>query len=360
MDRKQPLLTSLCQLTQWNSKNATIKARVSSKSAPRVYKTAKGDEGKLTSIELCDASGEMKCTLFNECVDLFEPILQVDKVYYISKFSVKMGNPKFCKTEFEMSLNKSSTVEEVHMEPEEIPKVRYSFVLSIAALQDLPTNSIVDAIGIISQVSPLVTLLSKKDGRELVKRSIQIVDSSRRTVELTLWADVATNFTATPHTVIAMKNVRVGEYNNSKNLSTIAGTHIEIDPNLDAARTLLQWYEENSQSLSGVASLNSHTRTDSMEYTVATFAELQAAVEQAISIGDTKPTLRKIKATLNWIKSDERAPLYYKAAPGSNHKVVENTSGSGKAWYCPKLNKVFFSFHIYNTSSPLSHLLTLE
>jgi replication factor A1 len=53
-----------------------------------------------------------------------------------------------------------------------------------------------------------------------------------------------------------------------------------------------------------------------------------------------------VRATLVWIKSDERAPLYYKACPlpNSNKKVEPNDNGNGKPWYCAGLNKYFDSY----------------
>jgi hypothetical protein len=68
--------------------------------------------------------------------------LQVDKVYYISKASVKPGNPRFTKAEFEMTLNKGSTVEEVY-DSDDLPKIRYDFLQSIDQIQDLPVNTLV-------------------------------------------------------------------------------------------------------------------------------------------------------------------------------------------------------------------------
>lgn len=63
-------------------------------------------------------------------------------MYYISKATVKPGNPRFTKAEFEMSLNKASTVEEV-FDADDLPKIRYDFLQSIDQIQDIQINTLV-------------------------------------------------------------------------------------------------------------------------------------------------------------------------------------------------------------------------
>eukprot|EP01126_Amoeba_proteus_P035923 TRINITY_DN3636_c0_g2_i6.p1 TRINITY_DN3636_c0_g2~~TRINITY_DN3636_c0_g2_i6.p1 ORF type:complete len:150 (-),score=28.79 TRINITY_DN3636_c0_g2_i6:331-780(-) len=146
MDRfgKHPVITSIAHLNPHNAENATIKARVTAVSAPRTYTNAKG-EGQIVNVDLCDASGEIKCTVFNEHIEQFN--MQVEKVYYISKVSVKAANRKFSRSEYEMSLGKNSTVEEAkESDTKGIPKMKYSFVKSIADLQNMPVNNLVGVL----------------------------------------------------------------------------------------------------------------------------------------------------------------------------------------------------------------------
>jgi hypothetical protein len=65
---------------------------------------------------------------------------------------------------------------------------------------------------------------------------------ANRSVELTLWGDVATSFVGSVGVVIAIKNARVGEYMNSKSLSGVSSTHIDFNPALDMTDQLLAWY----------------------------------------------------------------------------------------------------------------------
>eukprot|EP01127_Copromyxa_protea_P001929 TRINITY_DN11830_c0_g1_i1.p1 TRINITY_DN11830_c0_g1~~TRINITY_DN11830_c0_g1_i1.p1 ORF type:complete len:455 (-),score=75.70 TRINITY_DN11830_c0_g1_i1:51-1415(-) len=334
------IITNISQLTPYNN-NATIKARVAFRSAVRTYTNQKG-EGKLFHVELVDSSGEIKCTMFNDVVDKFEPLLQLDKIFYISKASIKAANRKFTKADYEMTLNSSSVIEEV-FDSDDLPKIRYEFLQEIDQIQDIDLNTLVDVFGVISSCSDVSTLTSKKDGRTLLKRSLHIVDKSNRSVEMTLWGDKAENFEGKVGDVIALKNARIGEYMNAKNLSAVNSTQIDLNPQgLEGTQILAQWFAENSDSLvSDVKNISSANRSSEFAPTIAsTFAEIQQAIDQNIGNGDSKPIFRKVKATITWIKHDDRAPLFYKAFPGSNAKVVENTTNNGeKAWFCQKTNQ---------------------
>jgi len=282
--------------------------------------------------------------MFNEQVDQFEPMFQVDHVYYISKASIKAGNPRFTKSEFEMSLNKNSTVEEV-FDADDIPQKRYDFLESVDSVQDMEVNRLVDVIGVISSCPDYSTIISKRDNKELQKRSIQVVDTMGRPLELTLWGEQAINFEGVVGQVIAIKNGRVGEFQGQKNLTAASTSQIDLDPPLEMKDQLSQWYQENSQSLpSQPQRAGRGGGFDASQYSISTLEDLNELVRSNAQDGNKKPVLCKIKGTCNWIKHDERAPLFYKASPKGN-KVIENTTtNNGKQWYCQKTGEYFDSY----------------
>lgn len=69
----------------------SIKARVVNKSNIRTYSNAKG-EGKLFNVELMDQTGEIRANGFNEQVDRFYEMLQIDHV----KFSILLYELYVC------------------------------------------------------------------------------------------------------------------------------------------------------------------------------------------------------------------------------------------------------------------------
>ena len=70
-----------------------IKARVTSKANKRNWSNARG-EGCVFSFDVIDQSGEIRVNAFNNEVNKFYDLIQPNKVYYISKGTVKTANKK--------------------------------------------------------------------------------------------------------------------------------------------------------------------------------------------------------------------------------------------------------------------------
>lgn len=71
-------------------------------------------EGRLFSFDLKDDSGEIRVTAFNEECNRFFDLIEVGKVYTISRGTVKTANRKYSNVpnEYEMSLTRDSQVTE--------------------------------------------------------------------------------------------------------------------------------------------------------------------------------------------------------------------------------------------------------
>eukprot|EP01125_Pyxidicula_operculata_P004120 TRINITY_DN1598_c0_g1_i2.p1 TRINITY_DN1598_c0_g1~~TRINITY_DN1598_c0_g1_i2.p1 ORF type:complete len:321 (-),score=76.27 TRINITY_DN1598_c0_g1_i2:253-1185(-) len=233
----------------------TIRARCTNKAPIKTFTSKKGEKGKLCSVDLVDSTGELRATMFNECVDLFEPIFQVNNVYIVSKGTLKAGDPKWTKSELELTLKATSVVQQVEVggNDKKVPKTWYNFV-PIDKITELDNNSLIDTMGIISVVNK-PTSINTKDNRSLNKRTISIVDSTKRSVDVTLWGDRATNFDGEVGVALALKNVKVNEYQGNKTLSATSNTLIELNPDSEPAKKLGAWWELNgskeAHSISG-------------------------------------------------------------------------------------------------------------
>jgi replication factor A1 len=306
----------------------------------RTYTNAKG-EGKMFSVDLVDDSGEIKCTFFNEAVDQYEHMFEVGKVFIISRSGIKPGNPKFCRTPFEMSINKSTVITEVE-EVINAPKRRYEFIDAIDRIQDLTVASLVEVIGVIILVNDAQQFNSKND-KELVKRTIKIADQSNRNIDITLWGDQAHNFQGQVGMIMALKAAKVTEYRGEKSLTVTNSTLLEFNPNIQEAQNLNEWYSEHGDTISNssiaITGLgnNSSTRNNKVETLASIHEQLQ----------DKKTVYAKIKGTLMWINHDDRAPLYYKACLDSQKKVVENPNpGNGKKWLCESTGQYYDNYDL--------------
>ena len=214
-----------------------IKARVTSKSNKRNWSNARG-EGSVFSFDVMDSSGEIRVNAFNQECEKYHAIIEPNKVYYISKGTVKTANKKFSNlsNDYEITLNSDSLVEECDESAVEVPKMRYKFI-QIRDLANISTQSVVDVIGIVKSVDECVTINSKKTNKELKKRDIYLIDNTCHEVRFTLWADLAENFDCSPNRVIAIKNAMVGEYN-GKTLSCVSNTTFQVEPEIPETNLL--------------------------------------------------------------------------------------------------------------------------
>jgi len=332
--------TPISNLNPFNT-NVTLKVRLSTKSAIIPYQNQKG-AGKRLTANFVDSTGEIGCTMFNDVVDQFDPILEVGKVYFISKASIKPGNPKFTKNDFEMSLFKTSSVVLCTDDEDEdaIPSVRYAFMESLAAVEEQDNGHLVDVLAVVHVVKPLDSVTTKKDSRQLAKLSIELIDRSKRPMELTLWGDKAENFEGQVGSVLAIKDARVSEFRNLKNLAFHLSTTMEVDPTYDVANELRDWYQDNQSDLAGTTTSQAPRGTSVSSF--GTLAELNEMIAEQQLSGESKPVYRKIRGTVVRVMNEERNALVYKAAPGTQKKVVPNTlGGGGKAWFCPTTNQYF-------------------
>lgn len=136
-----------------------IKARVTAKGDLRRYNNAKGD-GKVFSFDLLDSDGgEIRVTCFNAVVDAFYEVIEVGKVYMISKGSLKPAKKNFnhLNNEWEIFLESSSTIDPCPDEDASIPQQQFSFK-PISEIETAENNSIIDVIGVVTKVDPFVPI----------------------------------------------------------------------------------------------------------------------------------------------------------------------------------------------------------
>ncbi|XP_013793564.2 replication protein A 70 kDa DNA-binding subunit-like [Limulus polyphemus] len=116
-------------------------------------------------------------------------MIEINKVYYISKGSLKTANKQYTsiKNDYEMTFNNETTVIPCHENVNVIPMLQFNFV-PINNLEQVAKDSLVDVIGVCKSSSDLQTLVSKSTNKELRKRDIFLVDQSGIEVAVTLWA----------------------------------------------------------------------------------------------------------------------------------------------------------------------------
>ncbi|XP_035779088.1 replication protein A 70 kDa DNA-binding subunit-like [Anopheles albimanus] len=315
-----------------------IKARVMSKSGIRTWSNAKG-EGKLFSMDVMDESGEIRVTAFKEQCDRYYDMIEVDKVYFISKCQLKPANKQYSnlKNDYEMTMTNDTVVQECKDVDGSMPEIQYNFV-PIAQIANLEPNATVDVIGVCKEASEVVQFTAKTSGRELRKREATLVDSSNAAVQLTLWGDDAQNFPASSNPVVLVRGARVSEFGGGKTLGLIGGSVMKLNPDMEAAHRVRGWFENGGRDAS-LASVSARTGAGAGAGLNTEWLTFREASDRSLGAGD-KPDYFQVKAMIHTIKSQNAV---YKACPQTdcNKKVIDQDNGF---YRCEKCNAEFPNF----------------
>ncbi|KAI8553389.1 hypothetical protein RHMOL_Rhmol05G0012200 [Rhododendron molle] len=231
-----------------------IKARVTAKGDIRRYNNARGD-GKVFSFDLLDSDGEIRATCFNAVLDRFYEIIEVGKVYLISKGSLKPAQKNFnhLKNEWKIFLEATSTIDLCPDEDASIPSQQFSF-RPISEIEIAENNSIIDVIGIVTAVNPSVSIM-RKNGMETQRRILNLKDQSGRSVELTLWGDFCNRegqnlqemVDSGIFPVLAVKAGKVNDFS-GKSIGTISSTQLFINLDSSEAQSLRIWFDRGGKN----------------------------------------------------------------------------------------------------------------
>ncbi|XP_041979266.1 replication protein A 70 kDa DNA-binding subunit [Aricia agestis] len=312
-----------------------IKARVMSKSAIRHWSNARG-EGKLFSMDLCDESGEIRATAFkNEC-DKFYDMIQVDKVYYISRCQLKTANKQFSslKNDYEMTFTADTVVAECMEDSSAVPSIKFEF-MPINEIANKNPDTLLDVIGVCKMAADVQELTARSTGKLLKKREVTLVDSSGGAISLTLWGNDAEKFDGSSNPVVAAKGARLTEFNSSKSLSCLASTMLRINPDLPEAHKLKGWYDNGGADME-IVNISARSGNYGGGGEWLTFGEAAAKQLGAGERGDSFTLLGALTFTF----ADNAV---YRACPadGCNKKLVDQENG---LFRCEKCNRDYPNF----------------
>jgi replication factor A1 len=326
----------LSALNPFQNSRWVVRCRVIHKGDVKTWKNDRG-EGKLLSIDILDAEGtKMRVTMFNAEVDMFEPMFQQGKSYFISKGQVKPANKKFNNlgSDYEMTLDKNSCVEPAP-DGGEIPLQSFKFV-PIADIANISADKVIDVIGKVLEAGE-VTSINTKRGTPLSKRTLTLVDSSMASIELTLWGKYAE--TVSVDGILAIQGAKVSDWN-AKTIGTSMNGSVESNPDLPEAHKLRVWFEANQNNLHSITQLTQQgvrpqqegreggSNFKPMQY--KTFAQIRDE-----GLGKrAEPDFFLLNATISSIKHDR--DVWYHACTTCNKKVTEAAGAGG--WVCEKCN----------------------
>ncbi|KAJ1630118.1 replication factor-A C terminal domain-containing protein [Pavlovales sp. CCMP2436] len=218
-------------------------------------------------------------------------------------------------------------------------------VLSINQLSGKAAQAAVDVVGVVTEVGP-ITKITRKNGDELVKRTIVVADASGATVELSLWdshsekvvEEMVPDGSATADTegvtVIAVKGARVSDWN-TKSLSTGRGSQMAVNPGgAEASDGGAWWSARGGAAAGGLTALSVNERAgggSTLPFDRLQLSELtldSPAVMNATSSG--KPLYVNARLWLAKLQIGQDRPLWYPACPKCSRKL----HGDEMAWSC--------------------------
>ncbi|XP_056467157.1 replication protein A 70 kDa DNA-binding subunit isoform X2 [Gadus chalcogrammus] len=310
----------------------TIRARVTNRSNVRTWSNSRGD-GKLFSMEIVDESGEIRITGFNQEVDKFYNLIEVGKVYYMSKGTLKIANKQYSSTknDYEMTLNGESSIIPCD-DASDLPVALCSFV-AISDLASHEKDAVLDVIGVCKSVDEL-TRLTTKASREVSKRTFNLMDQSGCTVSVTLWGEEAENFDGSAQPIVAIKGAKLSDFG-GRSLSASFSSTVMINPDLPESIKLRAWYDKEGHAVEG----QSLTEARGSGGGTTNWKTLSDVKTEHLGHGDKADYFNSI-ATIVYLRKEN---CLYQACPSPdcNKKVVDQQNGM---YRCEKCDKEFPNF----------------
>lgn len=331
-----------------------IRARVTTKSPLRTFsKGGVSGGGKVFHVQLLDVhGGEIRASFFNEAADAHFDKLQVGKCYTLSRGSVRIANQQFnqCGHRYELSFDRQAQVEET-ADDEGIESFKLSLV-DLRSVQSKALPSKVDLCGVVTAANSVYSFTSK-EGRELVKREITIVDDTALSMGVTLWGERAKQddsaFEGNP--VICLKGVLVKEWNGGRSGSLTEGGALILKPTFAEARKMQEWWAQGGkgQTVTALSVVGGGGGSRAANAKHLDLAEVRRVSEQVLHQPELYSVVCRL-ALVQFSKKGESQPLIYEACQelreGKSLPCNRRVDSSGFCASCNRAGKTAPRFNL--------------
>lgn len=286
---------------------------------------------KVFNFELTDAKGDtIRFTAFNELAESVSSTISENLSYFISGGTVRQANKQFNNTghDYEITLRPDSVIEaggELLAAPKlSLKRIKLSEIAS-------HVGSMIDVLAVVERMDAEPTSFVSKQGKDLVKREMELIDESKVQVRLTLWGEDAKRAQAEDYLnkAVAFKGVIPREFNGGFSLGTGMGTRIIVVPQIDEVGPLYDWYTtEKPNAEVTLMSVTSGGGGGEAPRTIAGIQEMQFGKD------NDKGEYVSIKAMITRINGNNA--LYKGCASEGCQKKVNEHDGE---YRCEKCNK---------------------
>ncbi|CAJ0963443.1 unnamed protein product, partial [Mesorhabditis belari] len=294
---------------------------------------------KVLNFDVTDDRGDsIRVVAFGELADKMNAQIQENCSYYLSNCSVRQANKRFNSTghDYELSLRTAEDVipcldHQIDKPPFQLRRVMLNNVAQHKGDGLIDVLAVVDNVGSVNQ-------FTARNGNEVVKRDVTLIDESGTQVAMTLWAQHAKDFDdeGTGHT-IGIKGALVREFNGMYSIT--AGARFEMDPMVPGCKELLTWYMTNRESITPVSISMGGGDRSSAASLERDFTFLDVAIGGDYGKGEEKGHYFTIKGFFNGMKM-ENALYQACATEGCQKKVIIEQN----AFRCEKCNKTMDNF----------------
>ena len=222
------------------TKNICLYVKITKKHLEKkFYNKTTNKESRLLSFDIIDASGfEMQAFIFDITIDKFSPILEEGGIYYIKGGYAKLNDKRYTniKADYRLIFDYNTQISKIdknldtHFTKSETEQIIKLNITKIIDLNNCKQNQIINCIGYIMQIFPVLTKPSRI-GNVLIRKII-LCDSSLYKVQFTLW-NRFTELNVKHGDILLLKSIRVSNYNNNLCLTTIDNSTIDINPKLE-------------------------------------------------------------------------------------------------------------------------------
>jgi replication factor A1 len=171
---------------------------------------------------------------------IYPNIYFVNQVYLFSNGSVKyadLNQLTSIESQFEIVFNVHALI--IPAVDDLTIKKQHVKVVKVDRISDLVEGTVIDVIGVVRTVSGVVSIKSTKNGKDLLKREIVLVDDTFTDIKVTLWDELATSFNSRieEHPILLVQCVQVKTFGGRALTSTL-NSIITEDPLIDEANDL--------------------------------------------------------------------------------------------------------------------------